>query len=72
MRKGLLISGLAAVTIIAASLALTPASACHHRCCNATYGYYGDNYGYRHYAYRRYGWHTRRPLPCLGIKQFRK
>jgi hypothetical protein len=72
MRKGVFISGLIAVTIIAASLA-TLASACHHRHYGAGYGNYGGGYGYRHltyyaggYGYRRYGWYGRRHWRAWG------
>jgi len=73
MRKGVFITGLTAVTIIAASLSATPASACHHRYYGAGYGNYGGGYGYRHLAYyggglwyRRYGWYGRRHWRAWG------
>ena len=73
MRKGVFITGLTAVTIIAASLSATPASACHHRYYGAGYGNYGGGYGYRHlayygggYGYHRYGWYGRRHWRAWG------
>ena len=73
MRKGVFITGLTAVTIIAASLSATPASACHHpllwcwlwklwrRLWISHLAYYGGGYGYR-----RYGWYGRRHWRAWG------